>query len=159
MLSLAPAIEAARRLTSRTPAFRPWCKRCRLLACTVAPACRRLSLADALCGTVVQLQTLDGRTLTVPVQEVVSPQAEKVVAGEGMPLTKSPGQRGFLRIRCGRPTGTLWSRGPALQRFPTPCLGTHVCIASRWLPLVQALTSWAPVPLHPAGLRYSSPAN
>ena len=29
---------------------------------------RRLSLADALCGTVVQLQTLDGRPLSIPIQ-------------------------------------------------------------------------------------------
>ncbi|PSC70447.1 dnaJ-like protein subfamily B member 1-like [Micractinium conductrix] len=59
----------------------------------------RLSLADALCGTVVQLQTLDGRPLSIPIQEVVSPQLEKVVPGEGMPLTKHPGQKGNLRLR------------------------------------------------------------
>ena len=54
---------------------------------------------EALCGTMVQLQTLDGRALSVPVHEVASPSAEKVVPGEGMPLTKHPGQRGNLRIR------------------------------------------------------------
>jgi hypothetical protein len=47
----------------------------------------------------VQLQTLYGRPLSVPLTEPVSPQQEKVVPGEGMPVTKSPGQRGNLRIR------------------------------------------------------------
>ncbi len=54
---------------------------------------------EALCGTPVRLTTLDGRQLTVPVPEVVSPQFEKVVAGEGMPITKQPGQKGNLRIK------------------------------------------------------------
>lgn len=39
---------------------------------------RRLSLADALCGTVIQLQTLDGRPLQIPVNEVLSPQVRAV---------------------------------------------------------------------------------
>lgn len=59
----------------------------------------RLPLADALCGTTVQLQALDGRLLSIPVDEVVSAQQEKVVCGEGMPLTRTPEQRGNLRIR------------------------------------------------------------
>lgn len=59
----------------------------------------RLPLSEALCGTVIQLQTLDGRPLSIPIQEVISPQTEKVVAGEGMPVTKHPGQKGNLRLR------------------------------------------------------------
>lgn len=54
---------------------------------------------EALCGTTVRLTTLDGRQLAVPVREVGGPSWEQVVPGEGMPLTKSPGQRGSLRIR------------------------------------------------------------
>ena len=49
----------------------------------------------------MQLQTLDGRPLSVPITEPVGPQQEKVVPGEGMPVTKHPGQKGNLRIRCG----------------------------------------------------------
>ena len=59
----------------------------------------RLPLVDALCGTVLQLQALDGRPLSVPLTEPVSPQVDKVVPGEGMPVTKHAGQRGNLRIR------------------------------------------------------------
>lgn len=47
----------------------------------------------------MQLQALDGRLLSIPVDEVVSAQQEKVVCGEGMPLTRTPEQRGNLRIR------------------------------------------------------------
>jgi DnaJ homolog subfamily B member 4 len=59
----------------------------------------RLPLRDALCGTTVELQSLDGRVLRIPVQDVADPQREKVVAGEGMPITKAPGTRGNLRIK------------------------------------------------------------
>jgi DnaJ family protein B protein 4 len=38
----------------------------------------RLSLADALCGTKLSVTTLDGRTLTLPITEVVSPGYVKV---------------------------------------------------------------------------------
>lgn len=54
---------------------------------------------EALCGTTIRLTTLDGRPLSIPVREVATPVGEKVVPGEGMPLTKSPGSRGNLRIK------------------------------------------------------------
>eukprot|EP00887_Chlorella_sp_A99_P007600 scaffold28.g7600.t1 len=63
------------------------------LVCT-----HRLPLVDALCGTVVQLRTLDERPLSVPVAPLPSPVYEHVVPGEGMPVSKT-GQRGDLRIR------------------------------------------------------------
>jgi DnaJ family protein B protein 4 len=59
----------------------------------------RLPLREALTGAAVELTTLDGRVLRVEVPEVVSPGYEKVVPGEGMPLTKHPGGKGNLRIR------------------------------------------------------------
>lgn len=59
----------------------------------------RLPLVDALCGCTVSVQTLDGRSLKIPINEVVDPDSERVVAGEGMPITKSAGQRGNLRLR------------------------------------------------------------
>lgn len=43
-----------------------------------------ISLADALCGCVVDVPTLDGRILSVPVNQIVAPGATKVVPGEGM---------------------------------------------------------------------------
>lgn len=59
----------------------------------------RLPLRDALCGTTLELQTLDGRILRIPVQDVVSPQRERVVPREGMPIAKEPGARGNLRLK------------------------------------------------------------
>ncbi|ESW09071.1 hypothetical protein PHAVU_009G097800 [Phaseolus vulgaris] len=60
---------------------------------------KRVSLAEAIGGTTINLTTLDGRTLNVPVSEIVSPGYEMNVAKEGMPITKEPGHRGDLRIK------------------------------------------------------------
>ena len=38
-----------------------------------------LSLADALCGTTLEVKTLDGRKLEVPIQNVVTPGGFKVI--------------------------------------------------------------------------------
>ncbi|KAI7838345.1 hypothetical protein COHA_007913 [Chlorella ohadii] len=59
----------------------------------------RVPLVEALCGTAVHLQTLDGRPLAVPINAPISLQQDLVVPGEGMPITKQPGQKGNLRIR------------------------------------------------------------
>lgn len=59
-----------------------------------------ITLAQALTGFDVNLRTLDGRSLSVPMRDaVVTPSTEKVVAREGMPISKHPGQKGDLRIR------------------------------------------------------------
>jgi len=57
-----------------------------------------LALVDALCGSIVEVPTLDGRVLSVPVTQIVAPGATKVVPGEGMPLPSTPGQKGDLVI-------------------------------------------------------------
>ncbi|XP_059459987.1 uncharacterized protein LOC132189321 [Corylus avellana] len=59
----------------------------------------RVSLAEALGGTTVNLTTLDGRSLSIPVTDIVNPGYEVVVAREGMPIVKEPGNRGDLRIK------------------------------------------------------------
>ncbi|KAK4795768.1 hypothetical protein SAY86_028094 [Trapa natans] len=59
----------------------------------------RVSLAEALGGATVSLTTLDGRNLSIPVTDVVSPGYELVVAKEGMPIVKEPGNRGDLKIK------------------------------------------------------------
>uniref|UniRef100_A0A0D9WCA7 J domain-containing protein n=1 Tax=Leersia perrieri TaxID=77586 RepID=A0A0D9WCA7_9ORYZ len=59
----------------------------------------KISLVEALTGCTVQLTTLDGRNLTVPVKSVISPTYEEVVQGEGMPKTKEPSKKGDLRIK------------------------------------------------------------
>ena len=50
-----------------------------------------LSLTDALCGTVLSVPTLDGRTLSVPITQIVSPGSTKTVPGEGMPTVGGKG--------------------------------------------------------------------
>ncbi|XP_056174832.1 uncharacterized protein LOC115686164 [Syzygium oleosum] len=59
----------------------------------------RVTLAEAIGGTTVNLATLDGRDLSIPVTDIVSPGYELVVAREGMPIVKEPGNRGDLRIK------------------------------------------------------------
>lgn len=59
----------------------------------------RVTLAEAIGGTTVDLKTLDDRPLSVPVTSIISPSYEHVVPGEGMPITRDPSIRGDLRIK------------------------------------------------------------
>ena len=59
----------------------------------------RIPLAKALGGGTVDVPSLDGRVLRVPLKEVVTPGYERVVKGEGMPVSKAPGTKGDLRLR------------------------------------------------------------
>ncbi|KAK4364967.1 hypothetical protein RND71_016325 [Anisodus tanguticus] len=59
----------------------------------------KVTLVEALGGTIVNLTTLDGRKLTIPMSEIVRPGYELVLAKEGMPITKEPGNRGDLKIK------------------------------------------------------------
>ncbi|XP_048442291.1 dnaJ homolog subfamily B member 4-like isoform X4 [Pyrus x bretschneideri] len=59
---------------------------------------KKVTLAEALGGTTVHLTTLDGRNLSIPVTNIVNPGYELVVAREGMPIAKEPGNRGDLKI-------------------------------------------------------------
>ncbi|NP_001017606.1 dnaJ homolog subfamily B member 13 [Danio rerio] len=58
-----------------------------------------ISLEKALTGFSVEVETLDGRLLNIPINDIVHPQYTKVVSGEGMPLSNSPSKRGDLIIR------------------------------------------------------------
>lgn len=61
---------------------------------------KRISLVEALTeGNKIEVKSLDGRVLRVPLREVIRPGSERVIAGEGMPKAKVPGQKGNLRIR------------------------------------------------------------
>lgn len=44
-------------------------------------------------------RTLDDRTLTIPCNQVVSPSTAIRKTGEGMPISKTPGQKGDLVIK------------------------------------------------------------
>jgi DnaJ family protein B protein 4 len=58
-----------------------------------------ISLQAALCGTTLELVGLDGRRLRIPITEVVHPHYQKMMKGEGMPLSKEPHKRGDLYIK------------------------------------------------------------
>ncbi|KAI8815981.1 DnaJ domain-containing protein [Fimicolochytrium jonesii] len=58
-----------------------------------------IPLSKALVGLIVEVKTLDGRVLKVPVNETVHPDYVKVISNEGMPISKSPEQRGKLLIK------------------------------------------------------------
>ncbi|CAJ1064196.1 dnaJ homolog subfamily B member 13 [Xyrichtys novacula] len=58
----------------------------------------QISLEMALTGFSVDVETLDGRVLTIPINDIVHPTYKKVVPGQGMPLPQDPSQRGNLII-------------------------------------------------------------
>ncbi|XP_005922099.1 dnaJ homolog subfamily B member 13 [Haplochromis burtoni] len=58
----------------------------------------KITLEMALTGFSVDVQTLDGRLLSVLINDIVHPRYQKVLSGEGMPLSKNPSQRGNLII-------------------------------------------------------------
>lgn len=60
---------------------------------------QKISLAEALTGYIVHLNTLDGRSLTIPINNVIHPNYEEVFPKEGMPIPKDPSKRGNLRIK------------------------------------------------------------
>eukprot|EP01112_Ceratiomyxa_fruticulosa_P012316 TRINITY_DN3402_c0_g2_i4.p1 TRINITY_DN3402_c0_g2~~TRINITY_DN3402_c0_g2_i4.p1 ORF type:complete len:355 (-),score=65.02 TRINITY_DN3402_c0_g2_i4:103-1167(-) len=57
-----------------------------------------ISLEKALTGCTIEVPTLDGRLLAIPVNEVVSPGHVKLVRGEGMPASQGDSPRGNLQI-------------------------------------------------------------
>ncbi|XP_061373477.1 uncharacterized protein LOC133315824 isoform X2 [Gastrolobium bilobum] len=60
---------------------------------------QEITLLDALTGKTLDLTTLDGRSLVIPLTDIVKPGAEVVVPNEGMPISKEPGRKGNLRIK------------------------------------------------------------
>ncbi|XP_026995361.1 dnaJ homolog subfamily B member 13 isoform X5 [Tachysurus fulvidraco] len=58
-----------------------------------------ISLEKALTGFSVDVETLDGRLLNIPVNEIVCPQYRKLVTGEGMPLSGNTTAHGDLILQ------------------------------------------------------------
>eukprot|EP00066_Takifugu_rubripes_P006456 XP_003971267.2 PREDICTED: dnaJ homolog subfamily B member 13 [Takifugu rubripes] len=58
----------------------------------------QISLEMALTGFSVDVETMDGRLLTFPINDIVHPAYKKVVTGEGMPLSHDVPTRGDLVI-------------------------------------------------------------
>lgn len=55
-------------------------------------------LREALCGGAVDVATIDDRLLQIKYDGVMQPGATRVFVGEGMPIAKSPKERGNLII-------------------------------------------------------------
>ncbi|KAK9276010.1 hypothetical protein L1049_005541 [Liquidambar formosana] len=60
---------------------------------------QRISLLEALTGKTLNVTSLDGRNLTIPVTDIVRPGHEVVIPNEGMPISKDPKKKGNLRIK------------------------------------------------------------
>jgi len=59
----------------------------------------KISLKAALTGFKLTLPQLDGREVSLPIRDIISPGSERRIPGEGMPLPKNPSQKGDLRVR------------------------------------------------------------
>ncbi|XP_065057972.1 dnaJ homolog subfamily B member 13-like [Rhopilema esculentum] len=57
-----------------------------------------IPLGEALTGCIVDVPTLDGRLLNIPINDIVRPGYTKTVKGEGMPVTNDKTGRGDLVI-------------------------------------------------------------
>ncbi|XP_033112028.1 dnaJ homolog subfamily B member 4-like [Anneissia japonica] len=58
----------------------------------------KVSLRDALVGTSLQVPTIEGRTVQIPITDVIKPTTKKRISGEGLPFPKQLGRRGDLLI-------------------------------------------------------------
>jgi len=59
----------------------------------------KISLVEALTGYTARVTTLDGRSLSLPINSIIHPNHEEVIPGEGMPIPKDPTKKGNLRIK------------------------------------------------------------
>lgn len=53
---------------------------------------------QALCGSTVNVPTLEGKTVTVASADIVQPGMKRRVTGEGLPYPKRPDRRGDLIV-------------------------------------------------------------
>ena len=58
----------------------------------------KMPLREALCGSTIQVPTLDGRRVGLNCPEVVKPSTTKRLQGYGVPFPKEPGRRGDLIV-------------------------------------------------------------
>ncbi|CAF2612730.1 unnamed protein product [Rotaria sp. Silwood2] len=60
----------------------------------------KISLKEALCGTTINVPTLDsGRARKLQLNEVIKPTTEKRLTGDGLPYTKQPTTRGDIIVK------------------------------------------------------------
>ena len=58
----------------------------------------KITLKQALCGGEIQVPKIDGKAVTHKLEKVTTPESIKVFPGDGMPISKQPGQRGNLEV-------------------------------------------------------------
>lgn len=57
-----------------------------------------ISLKQALCGTTLQVPTIDGRKIPLRLNEIIKPSTVKRIQGEGLPMPKQSSRRGDLTV-------------------------------------------------------------
>ncbi|KAK1378707.1 dnaJ-like protein subfamily B member 13-like [Heracleum sosnowskyi] len=60
---------------------------------------QKISLAEVLSGYTATITTLDGRKLSIPINNVIHPSYEEIIPREGMPIPKDPSKKGSLPIQ------------------------------------------------------------
>lgn len=60
---------------------------------------QEITLLEALTGKTLDLTTLDGRNVMIPLTDIIRPGAEVVIPNEGMPISKQPGRKGNLKVK------------------------------------------------------------
>ncbi|KAE8124101.1 hypothetical protein FH972_019011 [Carpinus fangiana] len=60
---------------------------------------QEITLLEALTGKTLDLTTLDGRSLMIPLTDIIKPGADFIVPNEGMPISREPGRKGNLRVK------------------------------------------------------------
>lgn len=57
-----------------------------------------IPLLKALTGTEISVPLLGGYHMDVTIEEIIHPGYEKIIQGQGMPISKQPQNRGNLRV-------------------------------------------------------------
>ena len=57
-----------------------------------------ISLNHALCGGSIEVPTIEGGVVSLPLTKVVNPDTRKIIPGHGMPFSKEPDKRGDLIV-------------------------------------------------------------
>ncbi|KAG9128599.1 hypothetical protein Leryth_017082 [Lithospermum erythrorhizon] len=91
----------------------------------------KVTLSEAIGGkTVVEITTLDGRDLSIPVSDIISPSYELVVKKEGMPIAKGPSKRGDFKTLKSQlpPTLSLQQRTDSSEFLvvDSGCIGLYL---------------------------------
>lgn len=60
---------------------------------------QEITLLEALTGKNLELTSLDGRSIIIPLIDIIKPGDEVVVPNQGMPISKEPNKKGNLRVK------------------------------------------------------------